>query len=101
MLLPTPHLSPLTRVPWYKQLLSLGSLTENWTCPNGTGGGSGGLMEGWGPEHLGGSLHSGCCGNVEAPLPKAEHRFVAALLGLHNIDVDLLQTRAQRAQGIV
>lgn len=58
-------------------------------------------MKGWAPGHLGGSLHSGCCGNVEASLPKAEHRFIAALLGLHNVGVDLLRTRAQRAQRTV
>ena len=50
-----------------------------------------GLLEGWGPGHLGSSLHSSRGGNVEAPLPKAEHCLVAALLGLHDVGVDFLQ----------
>lgn len=58
-------------------------------------------MKGGAPGHLGGGLHSGGCGDVEASLPEAEHRLVAALLGLHNVGVDLLQTRAQRAQRTV
>ena len=60
-----------------------------------------GLMEGGGPGHLGGSLHSSCGGDVEAPLPKAEHCFIAALLSLHNVGVNLLRSRAQRVQGTV